>query len=70
MSALKDRIASRNLTLRLELGPVPLEMSGDRTRLAQVFRALIGNAEKFSEPSTAGEILVHAEAVPGNFVQI
>ncbi|MFI5288528.1 MAG: ATP-binding protein, partial [Polyangia bacterium] len=70
MSALKDRIASRNLTLRLELGSAPLEILGDRTRLAQVFRALIGNAEKFSEPSTAGEILVRADVLEGNLVQI
>src|SRR6185312_4892506 len=37
IGALTERIASRNLKLRVELGAQPLEVSGDRARLAQVF---------------------------------
>jgi CheY-like chemotaxis protein len=53
--ALEDRIASRNFRLKVELGPVTLPVLGDRQRLAQVFRALIGNAEKFSDPPDRGD---------------
>ncbi len=59
--ALEERIQSRHLTLRVELGAQPLYVNGDRGRLGQVFRALLGNAEKFSE-GTGGEILVSAES--------
>jgi signal transduction histidine kinase/DNA-binding response OmpR family regulator len=59
VSALHDRIASRALELQVELPPVPLTVLGDRARLAQVFRALLGNAEKFSE-GAAKEIVVAA----------
>jgi PAS domain S-box-containing protein len=67
--AFEERIASRNLSLRVELGSSTIPVLGDRARLAQVFRALIGNAEKFSETQgaegataadTPGEILVTA----------
>jgi PAS domain S-box-containing protein len=61
--ALEERIRSRNLTLRVELGTQPLYVVGDRGRLGQVFRALLGNAEKFSEAS-GGEILISAETAP------
>jgi PAS domain S-box-containing protein len=57
--ALEDRIRSRRLTLRIELGGSPLWVEGDRARLAQVFRAILGNAEKFTDRET-GEILVRA----------
>jgi PAS domain S-box-containing protein len=60
VQALAERIASRDLKLRLELGAKPLHVVGDRTRLAQVFRALLGNAEKFSE-GAGGEILISAD---------
>jgi PAS domain S-box-containing protein len=67
IGALEERIASRHLTLRMDLGSEPLEVLGDRSRLAQVFRALIGNAEKFSEGPTEarvdGEIKVRAWAI-------
>jgi signal transduction histidine kinase/DNA-binding response OmpR family regulator len=63
ISALRERIASRNLELRLDLGAVPIQVKGDRPRLAQVFRALIGNAEKFTEGHEThgrGEIRIEA----------
>src|SRR5581483_6236731 len=47
--------------LRVELGASPLWVEGDRARLAQVFRAILGNAEKFTDRD-AGEILVRAGA--------
>jgi PAS domain S-box-containing protein len=59
MAQLRERIASRNLALRVDLGERPLEVVGDRARLTQVFRALIANAEKFSE-SPGGQIQVTA----------
>ena len=48
--ALAERISSRRLVLSVELGAQQLYVHGDRARLAQVFRALVGNAEKFSDP--------------------
>jgi len=66
--ALQERIASRNLALRVELGTASIPVMGDRARLGQVFRALISNAEKFSEQcsptDTPGEILVSALTGP------
>lgn len=76
--ALEERIASRNLVLRVQLGGSVIPVMGDRARLAQVFRALIGNAEKFSEVHQAsassigeqpGEILVSALTGP-DYVEI
>jgi PAS domain S-box-containing protein len=69
--ALEDRIASRNLALRVELGSDSIPVLGDRVRLAQVFRALIGNAEKFTDGSDEkpGEILVTALTGP-DYVEI
>jgi PAS domain S-box-containing protein len=79
--ALEERIASRRLALRVELGAASIPVLGDRARLAQVFRALIGNAEKFSEPSLSstklassggsdpGEILVTALTGP-DYVEV
>jgi PAS domain S-box-containing protein len=61
VAALHDRIASRALQLRVELPPAPLWVMGDRDRLSQVFRALLGNAEKFSE-GAAKEIVVEARS--------
>ena len=60
VQALAERISSRNLKLRLELGAKPLHVIGDRVRLAQVFRALLGNAEKFSE-GASGEIVISVD---------
>ncbi len=59
-SAVGERLASRNLPLRLDLGDEPLPVMGDRARLEQVFRALIGNAEKFTE-QPGGSIDVYAD---------
>ena len=58
-AAVGERLASRNLPLRLDLGDEPLPVMGDRARLEQVFRALIGNAEKFTE-QPGGSIDVYA----------
>jgi PAS domain S-box-containing protein len=59
-AAVGERLASRNLPLRLDLGNEPLPVMGDRGRLEQVFRALIGNAEKFTE-QPGGSIDVYAD---------
>ena len=48
-AAVGERLATRNLPLRLDLGDEPLPVLADRAKLEQVFRALIGNAEKFTE---------------------
>ena len=67
-AAVGERLASRNLPLRLDLGDEPLPVMGDRARLEQVFRALIGNAEKFTE-QPGGSIDVYADR-RGNFVEV
>ncbi len=58
-AAVGERLASRSLPLHLDLGQEPLWIVGDRARLEQVFRALISNAEKFTE-AAGGAIEVHA----------
>lgn len=46
-------------TLSVELPPEPVELDGDRTRLAQVFSNLLTNAAKYSE--RGGSIRLRAE---------
>ncbi|HXU72130.1 MAG TPA: ATP-binding protein [Polyangia bacterium] len=67
-AAVGERLASRNLPLRLDLGNEALPVTGDRARLEQVFRALVGNAEKFTE-QPGGSIDVHADR-RGSFVEV
>lgn len=67
-AAVGERLASRSLPLRLDLGDEPLPVNGDRARLEQVFRALVGNAEKFTE-QPGGSIDVFA-ARRGDFVEV
>ncbi|HEX6838383.1 MAG TPA: ATP-binding protein, partial [Polyangia bacterium] len=67
-AAVGERLASRNLPLRLDLGDEPLPVTGDRARLEQVFRALIGNAEKFTE-QPGGSIDVYAHR-RGDMVEV
>jgi len=67
-AAVGERLASRNLPLRLDLGAEPLPVFGDRARLQQVFRALIGNAEKFTE-QPGGSIDVFADR-RGDMVEV
>ncbi len=67
-AAVGERLASRNLPLRLDLGTEPLPVTGDRGRLEQVFRALVGNAEKFTE-QPGGSIDVYAER-RGSYVEV
>jgi PAS domain S-box-containing protein len=61
----RQRATERNISMRVELGPAPLQVLGDPSRLGSVFRSILGNAEKFSEGGS--EIVVtgrfHAEAV-------
>ncbi|MCU1281755.1 MAG: hypothetical protein JWM53_5301, partial [bacterium] len=67
-AAVGERLASRNLPLRLDLGDEPLPVMADRARLEQVFRALVGNAEKFTE-QPGGSIEVFA-ARRGSVVEV
>jgi PAS domain S-box-containing protein len=66
--ALADRIGSRNLDLTVDVGSMPLFVMADRERLTQVFRVLIGNAEKFSDGAN-GSIEVTARAA-GEHVEV
>jgi PAS domain S-box-containing protein len=71
VSALRERIASRNLILHVSLGNKPIEVKGDRARLAQVFRALVGNAEKFTESADGGRNEIRVEArVVGDMAEV
>ncbi|MFN3428771.1 MAG: ATP-binding protein [Candidatus Sericytochromatia bacterium] len=54
----RPSITHKGLGLTLELAPEPLLVDGDPPRLAQVFRALLDNAGKFTPPP--GDILVRA----------
>jgi PAS domain S-box-containing protein len=54
VTAMGDRLATRNLPLRLDMGNEPLPVLADWSRLEQVFRALLGNAEKFTEQPGGG----------------
>jgi|GEM_PF-4493210 len=55
LGALDARIRSRGLRVEVALGSEPLEVFGDRARLAQVMRSILGNAEKFI-PVSGGSI--------------
>jgi PAS domain S-box-containing protein len=64
-AAVGERLASRNIPLKLELGGDPLLVYGDRARLEQVFRALISNAEKFTEqPGGSIEVVARRRVGP------
>ena len=73
-ASLSPVAGTSNLELRLELGPKPLLVDGDRAQLEQVFTNLCSNAVKFT-PS-GGSVHVRAEQVrsdsagPGVRVQV
>ncbi|MSP61833.1 MAG: response regulator [Myxococcales bacterium] len=49
IAPLAARIAERGIELVVDLGNDPLEVDGDRGRLAQLVKVLVTNAEKFCE---------------------
>jgi signal transduction histidine kinase len=46
----RPQIEAARLALTTELPPAPVQLMGDRVRLAQVFTNILNNAAKFTEP--------------------
>jgi CheY-like chemotaxis protein/nitrogen-specific signal transduction histidine kinase len=62
---LTRRIGARGLELDVSLGDEPLDVDGDLPRLTQLFKELVGNAEKFT---AVGTIRVRARRDPDQVV--
>lgn len=55
--SMRSIAAKKNITLKTEMTDKPCPMSGDYTRLKQLFRILIDNAIKYSEEGSEVEVI-------------
>jgi len=63
VAQLAERISARGIRLTCDAGPEPLDVDGDHARLAQLVKALVGNAEKFCDgPDGAIRVVTRRDA--------
>lgn len=65
---IRPHVASRQQTVEVHTGSVPMVVNGDATRLVQVMQGLLNNASKFSEHG--GRISVDIDKVGGAFARL